>query len=315
MSNLDVNAELDRLEQEFEHVLASLGEGVAIVSAVLVQRIGLRPGAGSRWTFQFSPLTALYPLLQAEGLPGASQAIARRATLGHLCLMIHAFIEDRQFDKQIALTREEALFAKAMLLEGWDILHALPGLDESFRATAKHLMVEYWRSQRTRYEVPPRNTLPDDYMRYAGSGRAAHGALAPLALACCSSEENGIVRMVREAFDQLATALQWADDIEDWTDDLESGDENFLLDTLRLRGLDAYAIPPSPSRIEKVGKALVVRGVVAEALAQARRWVTRAVDCQEDLRCYQLADMITENFQPLDTAEERVTARIRTASA
>lgn len=315
MAWLNIERESERLEAAYDRLQKTLGSDAQEVSTGLAERLQLRPDRDPRWTDQLSPLTLLYPLLQAEGLERVDTATARRANLGHLCLMIHTFVDDRHLDGQFAPTPDELLFSKSMLLEGLAILRRLPNAGPNFDRTVKRITRAYNLSQQstTTLNEEAGDTLSDAFAKRIAAGRAAYGALAPLALA--QSEEDGAARRIKSAFDELATALQWADDTEDWPADLETADENFLLLTLKLRGSDPYALPREPESIAQVGRHLVEHDLIHHAVRQTQRWLNRAVRSQTRLECPRLASLIQQNFRPLETAVERNTIRILTMAA
>ncbi|MFP6584913.1 MAG: hypothetical protein VCD00_20435 [Candidatus Hydrogenedentota bacterium] len=173
---IDIEEELHALDAQFEIVLSSFGPNVSRCSTAIIGYLGIRPGLEPKWILRFSPLTTLYPLFQAEGLEGVSNELARRATLGHLCLMVHSFIEDRYLDRQFDPTREELLFFKNMLLKGLSIIRESASFNAEFESTVEALMRQYASSQ---IEPPglPGVTLTDTQVLENSSGRGPRSGL------------------------------------------------------------------------------------------------------------------------------------------
>jgi len=307
---VDVSSELSELGSAFDAFLRSTGPSYTQRSESLARRIGLRPQLGPLWTRQLSPLTVLYPLLQAEGLTNVPRAIARHAALAHLCLMIHAFTEDRIADGQLQPASADFPFSKLLLVEGLSVLRRLAPEATAFDRAVRRRLRTHASSHDLASEPDPANgtQLADSYVRTISTGRAALGVLASIALAQRATNARATITRVANAFSALSTALQWADDAEDWHADLLAGDANLLLDTLHLRRPDLSIGKKSDAVI--VGRALVDTGTLGHANQQAARWVLRAVRAQSALGCHQLAQQINENFRPLENAIQRQTQRI-----
>lgn len=306
MSWIDIEEELQALDTDFEKLLSSFGPNTSRCSSTIVEHLRLRPGLEPKWILHFSPLTTLYPLLQSESLGGVSKDLARRATLGHLCLMVHSFIEDRYLDRQFDPTREEFLFSKNMLLKGMSIIREVSEFHMEFESTVEELMLRYASSQVEPLTVPG-DPLTDAQVLENSSGRAAFGVVAVMGLAFTNTCEAVCKGVIRDAFDFLVTGLQWADDIEDWLSDLKTGDENLLLATLSAKGYRPYGGAMSEA---EVGDALQQQEILSFAIEQARRWVAASLDLQRQLGCTQLCTLIERNFQPLNNAEQRFLAGV-----
>ena len=301
---IDIESEQTKLERGFDHLLVKLGSDIAQISTRLAMRIGIRPGEEPKWMSRLSPLTCLYPLLQAQGITGVSKSQARRASLGHMCLIIHSFIEDRQLDSQISLVPEEILFSKSMLLEGLSLVRTSGDHSQDFEKYLSRLMRDYSNSQMLDRDTT--NSLPqslsDANVKRISSGRAVFGVVATMSLAYANNCDTPTKRKLKEAFDCLATALQWADDCEDWHSDLTTRDENLLLTKLGIEHFDPYTLPIDP---KKVGAALLDKNIVEHSISEARRWVQRAITRQRALGCDQLSQLIEMNFVPWNSAMQR----------
>ena len=243
--------------------------------------------------------------MQVEGL-GLESEILDQASLAHLMLLIHTFLEDRLLDGQTAFSRTEALFVKQLHLDGMDMLEDVAGESESGAALMKQLHSDYFWAQTTTYLTEDHSILVHDRVRRVATGRAAMGALASSALAARAGVDERTSRVMRNAYDCVVTGLQWADDMTDWREDLETGDENLLLLKLIEHGLDGYSHPDNALRFPNVGHALRENGVIELSAKNAKRWFEYALQRQRELGCDELADLIEKRIPAVDSICEEI---------
>ena len=264
------------------------------------------------WTARFAPLTLLYPLLQAEGLGEVYPVRARRATLAHHFILVHAFLDDRREDRQIELDPQEIEFMERMLSEGVALLDEIGDDSDAVAKITDAFVQSYRASQHASFVDPkaPGEMLAPSRVWSIAATRAAYGALSVLILAGSSKCTERALRVIKNAFDALVVGLQWADDLEDWREDLEVGDENLLLLMLRQSGPDPYAHPDDGLRIANVGHALAEHAIMSHAVDQARRHFEFAARRQRSLGCPTLVGLIEGNIARLDGLERRHVVRV-----
>src|SRR5262245_35175042 len=115
---IDIEATLLTLEEDFQDWLGRLPADMPSVAAQALDRMAIRPDRPAQWTRRLSPLVALYPALQAQAVANASPEATRELCLAHLQLTVHAFLSDRQLDRQLVLTPEECVLSTHALLAG-----------------------------------------------------------------------------------------------------------------------------------------------------------------------------------------------------
>jgi hypothetical protein len=247
--------ELPLLEEAFERRLQRMPAVLAAAARSLPDRLGIRPGLPPQWTARLSPLVVLHPMMQTEGCPEVKLEHARHATVAHLFLLAHAFADDHLVDGQTGLTSEDFVFVKEALLEAVEILEEVPGARDIAGEELRRALRRHHRAQVERFDHSA------DRRRALSADRAALGGAAGRVLvraARCPSEQ---VAAIDQAFDALAVALQWEDDIHDWPRDLVGGQENLLL-TL-LSGEEGRKLAPDAEAVELE---LVNRGIYEIAL-------------------------------------------------
>jgi hypothetical protein len=301
-NGISIPEEKTRLERAFRAELASLPEELTGASDRVLRAISLRPAHEQKWTEQLAPLTTLYPVLQAEAMGHEAVPAARRANVAHLFFLIHAFMEDRFLDGQLQLDRSAALLMKESLVRGNFMVASICEDRALARESLEKLMLQYTFSQlhglRPSDEEEVSVISPRRVKSFA-AGRARYGLLATIALALSQHCGQSTVRKMTNAFDCLVTGLQWTDDLDDWSNDLNTGDDNLLLLTLATQGLDPYEHPANEVRTPNVAHALVEKKVFERATDQARRWFEAAVWRQEALGATSLAGLIRDRIDEL----------------
>lgn len=277
----------------------------------LSRRIRVRESSpAERWTDQFTPITLLYPYLQAEGESEVSDEIG----LAHVLLLIQNFVDDRQYDGQLRLTDDESLFVRISFVDAVSIIMRAAMGNEACLTELTSLLKRYVHSQSTAYMTGLAKPTEIGYrsMRRIVPARGYMAFAATLVHLYGAHGDGKVVRVAKNAFDSLMIALQWVDDMEDWREDVAMGDENLLLAALRERGRDAYGHPANAVREANVGHALVEEGVFALAVENARKWFEFAARRQRALRCGTLAGLIEERIARLPAKRERIESDIET---
>lgn len=303
---LDIPAESQRLEEEFDGLLAALDPELQAASLSLLQRCDIGTSPRLSWNARFKPLTLLYPLLEAEACAGFDPALARRLTLAHECLIVYGFLDDRLRDGQMEFLPTELDFMRR--LAGEAVLRLLPegaqsvppDLDEAVRAA----METYQRTQSVRYAPPAEPfAVNAPRVREILGGRALYGYISTIALARLAGADEDRRRRLREAFDWIATGLQWVDDIQDLAEDLARGEENLVLRLAMEKGLDAYRMAASGAAPAMVFTMLMGSGALAEAARHAKACFTESAALHRGLGATQLAEMLTERASMMDQLE------------
>ncbi len=143
------------------------------------------------------------------------------------------------------------------------------------------------------------------------TGRAIYGFLATeavLAIVCPEDEKRS--RIALNAFGCLATALQWMDDMTDWNEDLEIGDENLLLECLKDEGLDAFSHPENDLRSANVGFALHEHSILNVASRNALRWFQFARNRHLEIGNEEIVYYIDERIERVQGVREEVEIQI-----
>lgn len=309
MSWIRIEDEVERLGAAWRAEEAAMGKALRGASASLLAKIDLGRGRAEAWTRLFAPWTSLYPLLQAEGLPGADLHQATRLTLAHLAILIHAFADDRQRDGQLELTEAEAAFSRhcfdlAMMMLNDELPDIFPDHPE-----VRRMLDEYTAAQAARWpgagaDVEMKGSGKDAGVRRIARGRAIHGYLAPLSVILSSGATAETEARMREAYEQLVTGLQWGDDVEDWEADWRAGRQNLLLTRLAACGVEGVELAQAGAGAGRdAGRSagqpaadlrseLVRRGIVDEALDRANQCFEAAAGIQEGLGCAMLAGIL-----------------------
>lgn len=311
MSPIDIEFEIGLLEESFETRLATLPSDACPLSDRLVTRIGIRPNSEPRWVSQFSPLTLLYPLLQAEGFDDIDIESARSATLAHLFILIYAFLDDRRTDGQIVLDQDEKLFAKRMLSEGLVLLEEIHSNSTSAVCWIRKLSYDYRYLSVERYplETYDSGNTMSIKLKQIVAGKASMGALSVMALSSSRISDAKAISAIMSAYDSLVVGLQWADDTEDWRDDLRRNDENLLLNMLASVSFDPYEQRNGRIGFLRTGCAIVRHCIFGRAIGEAGILLNRAANEQKNLKCYTLERLIRQVINTIASAEDRLVSR------
>lgn len=313
-----INTELESylLNGEFVGLLKSLGTDAESVDRQILKNMKLRPGAPPTWAEQFSPLTLLYPSLQCEGLRRTLGEDLPRANLAHLCLLIHSFQEDRLLDGQQKLGSRETIYMKELLLEGLSILRQLSRDDALSEKIRQDYLRAYNIAQIDSYPaaISDRTVIRKSRVAAIATGRAAYGVLATVTLLRVARVHGRQLRTALNAYSCLVTGMQWADDLQDWKEDLSVKDENLLLVELKARGLDPYRDTNDEMHVSNVGYALQEQGIVELAFDQSNRWLQTALRRQRSLNCHQLVNLIGESIEQLPAIKASVVREIKVAT-
>jgi hypothetical protein len=286
------------LQRRLETELAALPAPQRRALEGLAPRLGPQFEAGDGWTGRLSPLTLLYPWLQAEPLARSTLTRALPYCAAHTLLVLHGFIDDRQIDGQARLSATEAAAGLALRERGLSQLQRLSRrrawLDGEVAAATAH----YHRSVRATYRDGGAEQSADaeSHRIAVAAGLVAVGRLAPLALAGDLGADSVALRDIRQAYDLLAYGLQWGDDFEDVDEDLERGEQNLLLDALRRRsGVD----PALSADRDRARADLVDHGILEHALETSGDILRRVAAMQRRLGCATLAALIEEKLERL----------------
>jgi hypothetical protein len=294
--------DLRRLRRDWESHVTALPSMLRTAAEELPGKLRLKASpSGMDWTGQFTPLVLLYPHYQAGGFPEMTDDASRRATLAHLHLLIHAFLEDRLRDGQVDLTASELLFMERMQGDGTSLLSDLGAQETWMLEKRTKLVQDYAESHTLRYAVgsPSPPSLQHSTVFRIARQRASYGIVAALAVLHTHGIGRERLRKVRNAFDCLVTALQWLDDLDDWQDDLRDGDDNLLMFTLREKGCETDASAPYWQQEMTLRNAIQREGMVDYSIGRARRYLEAAARKQRELACRQLADLIDKRIELL----------------
>jgi len=289
----------------------------------LLERAGLTRDDGS---YRFSELTLKYPRMQFAPFD-VSEECLDEISIGHLAFILYGFLYDRQLDGQVSFTENDVQLVEEIKLAGiehvWRASLAVHASSQSekepqrtrdydrFQQRINGLLADYRDAQLTPYLDGSVSTLTPRREMNVAAGRAGYGFIATSFF----SERLGISpkrrRAMKNAYDSLVTALQWADDMVDWQEDLITGDENLLLVSLKETGLDSYAHPPNAVREANVGHALIENGLIDKALKRTHFWLRMAQESQRRLGCDDLFQRIADNNGAVDQAATTVESDIR----
>lgn len=155
-------------------------------------------------------------------------------------------------------------------------------------------------------------TRTEGTLRYIAPKKAYLGYVATNVLLHCGGVSIQHRRRAADAFDYLAIALQYADDAEDWRDDLALNDDNLLLARLRDRGLDSYFLPANEFRTANVGHALLRHDSLGHAGREAKFFLDQAETIQSELECPTLVSLLRRLRSDVEAALVRLRNRIET---
>jgi len=224
--------------------------------------------------------------------------------------LVYAFVDDRRIDGQLEPDTSETAFACALFEEGMRLLEELPGYGARAGAVVDKLLSSYQSAQTYSYrhaQQDPGMPVLQPRILEVASGRAAYGAMAVMALASAAGVPVMTQRRLRNAFNIFVTALQWSDDLCDWKEDLERGEDNLLLNDAHARQIETAKPNGEPTPAGEVAEALIRHGVLGRAASQARRWYAAAAARQMLLGCPILAGLIEEKASRVDAACAKMT--------
>lgn len=299
----DLNQESDRLKRDFEALLATFPSEDRQASRSLLARCNIGASQEPNWNARFRPLTLLYPLLETEAFEGFDPELGRRLTLAHECLIVYGFLDDRLRDGQMQFHPSEIEFMQR--LAGEAVLRLMPEGEENvppeLDAAVKEAMETYRESQALRYA--PRDRPFDvngQTVREILGARALYGFISTLALARladCSAQQT---RALRDAFDWVATGLQWVDDTQDLAEDLALGEENLVLRLAMEEGYDAYEAVARGDAFAEVFNRLVEMGALGAGARHARTCFEAAARIHDAFGNRQLARVLEERMALMD---------------
>jgi hypothetical protein len=244
-------------------------------------------------------MVRLYPALQADVVDGLTPNHIERATLAHLYFLIFSVLDDRRRDGQVELTHAELEFTVWHFERGLEILGEFVPESELKRLAV--LVLE--RYERSHEKLNRENECTRGFSEETCDivvGRSYWGALATLALLHAHPEAQA---NVINAFEPLVWGIQWVDDVEDWREDIVTGDDNLMMLTI------AASIPRTLEKPSEVcqrviaAKAILARDAIPRAIAQARAAFEIAADVQTRLGCTALAQLIRERADSLAPIE------------
>lgn len=313
---LDVNVEIFALSMEFPRVLRRISPTAPNIAGNLLRKLEIKADSPSIWAEQFGALTVLYPLLQAEYVKDANRNELRQVNLIHLCLLLYAFVDDRVCDGQVSLDDDEVRFVDEFRSLSLEALVQFCEDVPQFASWIKERQQKYRKGLEHSYSetrTGPTGLKCSEAFQIA-STRAAYGAFAAIAILHRHDADRTNIHVARNAFDGLVTGMQWIDDLKDWRDDLQLGDENLLLTTLSIVAPnDALALLAN-KREDDVGSALHEFGILDAATRNATRWLELAASRQRTLGCLQLESLIRDRISDAEHLRCAVERSITSAS-
>lgn len=299
---LDVDEEVNLLRASFDELSASLPDEIGDRVNELAKRIWPhRPR--THWVDQFSELTVLYPILQAEGLVEVNHRSARRACVAHLCFLIGAFGEDRLQDGQIAKSVDVFQSVRFVRSEGTRILRELRHENDSTS------LLDAIGTSGTMLK-PKLDGVDETSLAALAPLKAHFGFMATGCLLRYSNCSRFKHELSRDAFAKLSIGLQYADDAADWREDLPLADDNLLLVRLRDLGLDAYSLPDSDFRQINVGHALLRHDSIEDAKRKALSHIDDAIRIQCCIGCRTLVSQLELLKESIVNATPKIQDRI-----
>lgn len=258
---------LHRLSQEWPHALRELSHSI-------IRRAGFREDVDARkgWLSQFDTLTLLYPSLQSDALASSDTELLRQCNTLHSLYLVHSVLEDRILDSQVDDTPSFHIYDKLILLHAEHLYHSLAPKECEWWAGLHHLYLRSQMAQVSGHVDSNSNwELRLSQIEADAAGRAALGFLATSAMLSSLGVRKDRVEMVFDAFNQIATALQWCDDFEDWRDDVRTSRPNLMIERMRFVYGEIDALS------EEILRGMLIRsGVAGYALDRARELLHRA---------------------------------------
>lgn len=296
------------LTEDWKALLKGFPEPLRECSESLRRKLCFNRRNSEGWPGEFSELTLLYPVLQAEGLDSLSAEEVRSLALCHLLFLIHSVIEDRQLDGQTVLLPAEILFSKHVFATGLQRLRMIQGLRApELDAWIDQVLRYYAEAQLTRLTGPhsPRTPMKLSGPASLAAGRASLGCLSVIGLGVMARCSSGRIAEMIEAFESLAIALQWADDADDWPGDFIENRDNLVLHELEFMGIALEGIPRSPRGLAVIGRHVLQRGLKLNALDNASAELRSALRIQRELNCLTLADSIEGLVEKMGAIADR----------
>lgn len=294
------------VREDLDRHLRRCSSAIAATGRALADRIAFsgRPSEGD-WSAQFSRLILLYPYFAARGAAGVGRGAGGvgfgerigTALLGHMFLLIHSIIDDRQIDAQIETVPREMLAGRFFLLEGTRILRSLPTRDPRARERAFDALSRGYLLAQLESTEPADRPRSIRRLEALAARRAAPGAMAVVALDATTAldgAETGVACRLWKAFAALAVGYQWADDASDWKQDVARPDGGrFNL---------ALALARETESAPRVGFEL-------EAVARARRRFLESADLHDRLGRPALRAEVESVVRAMDDRAETHLAR------
>lgn len=275
-----------QIKQTFEKYLQRLPSELKEASRSLNRIVGIRKGSPDDWTTRFDHLTLSLPMLHRELY--RSDAKEDNVALSHLLFLICAFVDDRLLDRQLSISRPQHLFLQRIWFDASAILRDTIR-DAWGRNEVIRRLSEYAHAQLTRYgSLSQDSAVWHRGVKTLSSGRAAFGVLATVGLLSKYRVPDNQRRIALNAFDCLVTGLQWADDMEDWRDDLATGDENLLFEWARMNS----GITPLGQPVSQVALSLVQTEACAHAGRFATHWLVAARNRYRRLGCVEISECV-----------------------
>lgn len=296
--------ETEAVREGFRRELERLPHAIAEQSGAVRSRMRIRSGKArgdDDWIDEFSDVTRLYPLLQSEGFAFDREDVVR-ANVAHVFLLVYAFIEDRIEDGQVAPTEEDVAFKDAMYDRAMVLLRELKRSNPSSREKSGACAVPFI--------APVGAGVREAVLVEVAPKKANLGWLATFTLLRANSVAGQEIERLAGAYDALVTGLQYADDLEDWREDLDRAEDNLVLARLCDGGLDPYSLPKGQYRIPNVGHAMLRTGAVECAVRSAGAYFEAAQRRYESAGCTTLAGCAESIQRALNESVGRIRERI-----
>ena len=263
------------------------------VASTIRSRIGFGRLSDSPWSSRFSPLVLTYPRLQSESFGPIPNDVLDRATLAHLYFLIFSVLDDRRRDGQVSMSPEEVEYSAWIFRRGLDLLGEI--VDEKELEWLANTVQQRYEESHCKLDASawdPARGFRDE-AKHVVVGRSYWGLLSTLAITHRFSEVPDTIAQVIEAFEVLVWGIQWADDIEDWRDDLRTGDDNLLLLSLGAALTDAH----------ECARQISDQRAIQKGCEEVRASFAHAARIQEKLGCETLAALIVDRSHNLIAVE------------
>ncbi len=235
---------------------------------------------------RFKALTKLYPWLQAQGLIPISDEQIAKALVAHVCLVAHAYASDKNIDGQLHFDELDTHITTRFHDEAIRLLGELraqgapaPGLRILFQGIGQRPDNQGEGSNEAR-------------MIEAADVSARIGFLTTACLLAYSGTPLDRLYLAASAYRHTVVALQYADDVIDWREDLQLGDHNLLLGFMKDNGFNAYGLDASERSELNVARALLRFRAIEVAACRAQSHLHAAIQIQDTLGCTMLAEKL-----------------------